>query len=383
MRYQHLRLADEPASLEYFVADMRRFYAREDGRRAKFSIKGKSVCTGFYHAAMGISNSKLDNARCKAKNGSLYMCHGNTGKVYATDSQASERVTAFWHVMYDSLCQIISNSKRLRPHNLVMEDVYDEIFVPTMKQHYPNKTVPSLSCFIRGSRSKDFSDVTKQVKHNHCKCTTCFELTARKLKAFKSEEDMREVIAATRAHEQEVKQWRETENYWFLLAQHSPHTVNVFMADDTSAAQFPHTGSRPTKATANIQGVNITPWLVEDVSRCRKTYMYTPKKSYDKGGNRWCTQMFQMIKSLKMANGSAARARKCVMIFDNASDNKNNVNLAFASHLVMRGWYDEVEILFGPVGHTHNGIDAVHKIHNQGLGRYFCATLAEWVNRYE
>ena len=31
--------------------------------------------------------------------------------------------------------------------------------------------------------------------------------------------------------------------------------------------------------------------------------------------------------------------------------------------------YDEVQFLYGPVGHTHNGIDAKHKTHNQSLTR--------------
>jgi hypothetical protein len=28
-----------------------------------------------------------------------------------------------------------------------------------------------------------------------------------------------------------------------------------------------------------------------------------------------------------------------------------------------------------PVGHTHNGIDAIHKIHNQNLGNFVAGTL--------
>ena len=30
--------------------------------------------------------------------------------------------------------------------------------------------------------------------------------------------------------------------------------------------------------------------------------------------------------------------------------------------------YDSILFLYGPVGHTHNGIDAKHKTHNQNLG---------------
>jgi len=34
------------------------------------------------------------------------------------------------------------------------------------------------------------------------------------------------------------------------------------------------------------------------------------------------------------------------------------------------------------VGHTHNGVDRCHFTHNQGLGKYYCPTLAEWVAVY-
>jgi hypothetical protein len=49
----------------------------------------------------------------------------------------------------------------------------------------------------------------------------------------------------------------------------------------------------------------------------------------------------------------------------------------------MSGWYDSIELLFGPVGHTHNGIDAIHHKHNVGVGRYFAGTLAHWIHNYD
>lgn len=69
------------------------------------------------------------------------------------------------------------------------------------------------------------------------------------------------------------------------------------------------------------------------------------------------------------------QARKCVMIFDNYGENKNTINIAFLSHLVMKGWKDEFIILYGMVGHTHNGVDRDHKDHNQLLGAFFSATF--------
>jgi hypothetical protein len=50
--------------------------------------------------------------------------------------------------------------------------------------------------------------------------------------------------------------------------------------------------------------------------------------------------------------------------------------------LVLRKWYDEIELYFGPVGHTHNGNDAVHYIHNQIAGNYCSITPAELFNNY-
>jgi hypothetical protein len=39
----------------------------------------------------------------------------------------------------------------------------------------------------------------------------------------------------------------------------------------------------------------------------------------------------------------------------------------FTTEIVWRKWYDEASNLFGPVGHTHNGVDAEHSHHNSEL----------------
>ena len=50
---------------------------------------------------------------------------------------------------------------------------------------------------------------------------------------------------------------------------------------------------------------------------------------------------------------------------------------AFCSDLIWRGWYDIVEMYFGPVGHTHNGRDSTHFVHNQIASNNAVVTLAE------
>jgi hypothetical protein len=64
-----------------------------------------------------------------------------------------------------------------------------------------------------------------------------------------------------------------------------------------------------------------------------------------------------------------------VVVADNCSENKNNTVFAFFAHLVHMKWYDSIELLFGPVGHTHNGVDQDHGVHNPLFKEHESATL--------
>jgi len=68
---------------------------------------------------------------------------------------------------------------------------------------------------------------------------------------------------------------------------------------------------------------------------------------------------------------------------DNYTENKNNILFQLLSELVMRGWFNEIELMFGPVGHTHNGNDAVHRWHNQGVGNHMSFCAAEFFDNYK
>ena len=85
------------------------------------------------------------------------------------------------------------------------------------------------------------------------------------------------------------------------------------------------------------------------------------------------TMLSAVVRRLK-TNYAEHGHRSCrlVLIADNCGDNKNNTLLAWC--LVHHGWFDCIELLFGLVGHTHNGVDADHCIHNDKLGNLesFC-----------
>ena len=106
------------------------------------------------------------------------------------------------------------------------------------------------------------------------------------------------------------------------------------------------------------------------------------KSAFKKGGNRICTQLYHQFRKLKTCGGRAAKAKKCYLVADNFAENKNNTLFAFLSDCVRHGWYDKIYLMFGEVGHTHNGDNAQHAIHNNSLGQYFCPTLVHWIAKY-
>ena len=109
-----------------------------------------------------------------------------------------------------------------------------------------------------------------------------------------------------------------------------------------------------------------------------QAYVYTVKNRYKKGGNRLCTVLYHILRKIKYGDHECRNARTLYLHADNAPENKNNCFLTFMSELVQKGWFDFIILEFGPPGHTHNGRDAVHYIHNRIAGNFFSFTLGEF-----
>ena len=107
------------------------------------------------------------------------------------------------------------------------------------------------------------------------------------------------------------------------------------------------------------------------------------KGRWEKGANRLITQLYAAIRRTKRDyTHRSYRARRLTLIADNASENKNNLVLTFFVDMVHHKWFDSVELLFGEPGHTHNGSDAVHKIHNVDVGNCTSGDLGHFVSQY-
>ena len=103
-----------------------------------------------------------------------------------------------------------------------------------------------------------------------------------------------------RVHEQIVKNWRTLEDHCATLTQHSPTEYMMIRFDDTTPVRLPHFGNREYKKLASkVKHLEFVPWLVEDVGRRKKYYVYSLQNApgFQKGGNRWCVAHSHRVSS--------------------------------------------------------------------------------------
>ena len=185
-------------------------------------------------------------------------------------------------------------------------------------------------------------------------------------------------------HREEVRKWRNLES---SLQHKSKHDLNfvVISYDDTSALQLPRFTNRDLK-NFPTSTIDFIPWNVMNYGSGENAYFYTFKNDVKKGGNRICTFLYTLLKRIKFSTvpGHCQKlARELVLMGDNYSENKCNTLFAFCSFLIHLGWFDKIEMLFGPVGHTHNGNDSVHHCHNNIAGDFDSITLPEFLQKFD
>jgi len=248
---------------------------------------------------------------------------------------------------------------------------------------------PSYSTFVRALKDPQFNDVKPRPKHFHCRCPTHASLMAKIELAKHNPRERAEYDMLLRVHHQECKFWRNLESELQCQARTNPDKATVISYDDTSSMGFPRLTNRTVKNYPNDR-VFMTPLNVTNHGTGENVYFYDFKNKWLHGADRMVTILYHVLYRIKTKPDAEATAhelgqKRCTTLYlmaDNAGLNKNNTVLAFVSELVMRGWYQEVQMLFGPVGHTHNGNDAVHYVHNQICGNFDSITPAELFQHY-
>jgi hypothetical protein len=382
-RHTYFQQLDEAGATKY-LADLVRPHNTSSGTsdarpRFKWVLDGKEVCDDFFRTVFGISKDKLKGVR--------RLLVGEATIPAPRVRQERPRIKfawglAFWEEFF-KMCQRPNNFTRLFPVNNSFPAIYEDYFLPWFKTTLPDNLdeIPCLGWVMVARHDPRFSDVKDRPKHHHCRCFVCANLQAQRLKAFNSEFDKSEYQREWQDHQNEKRGWRAFEQTLVLSAKHSPRTKNVYWFDDTEKTGFPKWTKRPMKNLPSTR-FNVIPFLIADLARCEDFYVYTASGRFKKGANRLCTTLMAAFRATKNGTDVARHARELYLIADNFSENKNNTLLAFASDLVARGWYDEIYPVYGPPGHTHNGGDQQHQIHNEILGNFTSPTLVHFLARY-
>lgn len=293
--------------------------------------------------------------------------------------------------MSDDEYEIFVNGRKVKAGRSIDDEFWqNEEAMAILKKLQHDAGLPGFSTFMNARYDIKFKDVKRREKHFHCRCPTCESLNDKLHMACHNAQERAEFSRQLKQHHFEIKHWRRLERDWISKACSAPDLYTVLSYDDTSAMGFPRMTKRPVKSCPNDK-FYMTPWNLTNHGTRENVYVYDVKHKWQHGADRLCTNLFTYISRLKTRPDSECtekeqlqkRSRKLVLMADNCAENKNNIVFAFMAELVMRGWYDEVEMLFGPVGHTHNGNDAVHYVHNNLAGNYVSITPAELFHNYK
>jgi hypothetical protein len=306
---------------------------------------------------------------------------------------------AFWEDFFE-LCQKPNHNIRLFPvdksYNMIYWTEFYDWYVKRFDllvegnesatlAAFENHKPPSPRTFERARKDGRFKDVKKRRSHHHARCVTCKTLAAEAKCGFTDAAKKAEWDQKRRVHQNEVREWRKVEEILKAQARNNPDEVTLFAYDDTEAMYFPHFTNRDYKSMTKIK-FPVVPWLLWNYSTNKKDYVYMVKDRWKKGGNRLISQLHaacRRVKSDYKNPKKAYKSRRLVVIGDNFAENKNAEIFAWATEVVQEGWYDSVEFYFGPVGHTHNGVDAEHHIHNNRAGSYTAGDLGQLVYNYK
>jgi len=212
---------------------------------------------------------------------------------------------------------------------------------------------------------------------------SCDIIRKMRLKQFRGQAEQNEYIELAQKHKGAIRAWRKLEMSLIAAADHSPSEVITITCYDISPVEFPTFTKRPFKSQTQAR-YRMIPMLVNAVTE--KYYVLMPKDKWKKGANRLITTLHRILRAIKNnPQHKHFSAKRLNLYFDNASENQNNTMLKFYSDLVARGWFDDVFVFFGAVGHTHGGADRPHHVLNSvsGVLNMSNPTLVQLVNNFD
>jgi len=368
-------LPNQVAVTNYLMNNIRR-----DGG---LKVKGATACRGYYAKLHEVSQGKIFKANQLAKNGDVAVS-GRAQSLVPREAKQTVHAVTFWTIWFDEFCQQPNYEVRLFPVNQTYKEIYKQYFLPWWAhQGHPKSERPAERTWQNARHLPQFEDVQRRAKHFHCRCTVCATLQKQSMAAFANAESLAVWQRDRRLHYAAIVAWRQLESHLNALAIQTPSDMILLSYDDTEFMTFPNMTNRPLKNMGNT-GFRAIPWLLTNHGTRKREYVYMPYGKWKKGANRILTQIHATLSAIKGdPTNKQHTARRLVLIADNASENKNKEILAYIADLVLNNWFDSVELIFGEVGHTHNGNDATHKDHNVNVANHEAGDLGHFVSNYQ
>ena len=345
-------IPDQNALVQYITTILRAIPGNSiTSQRLSYRVGAHGVCLGFFCKAYGISNMTVDRARALVNSGGNAPTSVLRSSTFELRRRTQQAVAyGFWHHFFDANCQRPNSEVRLFPVNRSLRFIYDHYFMSWWPKQLPpsegkddttTASPPSLSTFKRIRWHPDFNDVAKRAKHYHCRCSTCANLMARRLKGFHDFEQEQEWQSLLEAHDQDARGWRLLEIATQGRSRAEPHRVMYLTFDDTSCIGVPKFTNRSLKNLPTSR-FDLIPFNITNHATNENTYVYTVKNGWQKGANRLCSILYLYIRKIKFSGGPNSRATILVLHADNYCENKNNEVFLFCCELIYRRWFREI-----------------------------------------
>ena len=327
---------------------------QSDGSRTttvlSYFVGSVKVCLRFFMMVYGTTSAVMAQVRQYALNGSTTPTSAVSRHSPGYEQSNKLQICySFWHHFFDKNCQRPNSEVRLFPVNRSLRFIYDHYFLSWFRKQLPLTTTsddctvraPSFSTFIRARTHSDFNDVAVRPKHYHCRCYTCANLMARRLKGFLDLQQETAWKLLFDAHEQEAQGWRRVEESTKARARAEPEELLYLTYDDTSALGLPKFTNRTLKNLGTTR-FDVIPFNLTNNSTNENVYVYTVKAGWQKGANRLCSILYLCIRKIKFQGGASSKARTLVLHADNYCENKNSDLFLFCCELVYRRWFQRI-----------------------------------------
>ena len=138
------------------------------------------------------------------------------------------------------------------------------------------------------------------------------------------------------------------------------------------------------KTKGGEKGLPVTTKLLGAIAYGRRWYGFWSFPQWGATANLTLTALCHIIREVQREERERGGQlpRKLQLQMDNSGrDNKNHYLLGFAGQLLSEGLFDEVEVYFLPVGHTHNKIDGTFSRVAHAIAKAGALSMPELMER--